>query len=181
MVRLLVTVLAFHVFFCALLVLSGAGFVAVLLSLGIGYAVIGGAVAHVPLLLGPAGIAIAVWVWLFRQKAVTRPIGYSALIGCVPILIFLGSGEVVVHLAMRSALAQLGSEACLFGARTFTGSALEKLARVDLFEEDPTYRHHAHVALPDGTLLIWSYRQMDFVPFIPSEVNAQRVPGQCEP
>ena len=128
---------------------------------GIGYVVFLSELKTVPILLVPMTATIlcfAMLVAVNRRKSKNA----SIITGVVPIVIFFAMAEGLTVISMQVKLRDIDDEVCQFDARSFTAAAYEIFNNSILFW-NPSHSHHAHVALSGQRVMIWSYREMDFV------------------
>jgi len=179
LLRLLTALLSLHVAICLAIFLAGGSFFAGLLLMGWGYVFLPKVFVAAPIILIPFASAAFVFLWLLFRRSV----GWwhsAVLVGTLPIAVFFIVGEVSSRTAMQLARNSLGVESCLFRTRLFAGSMLGKTARFGIFDSLPTIHHHAHLALQDETVLIWSYLEMNFVEMDTSSGNSQPIPLRCK-
>ncbi|MBV1866950.1 MAG: hypothetical protein KUG69_03445 [Marinosulfonomonas sp.] len=179
LLRFAIAALSLHLSACLLIFLTGGFLFAMLLLFGRSYVQIFALVMTNPILqISAASAALAffvvlLWPSLRRVSAVW--------VGPISIIIFFLAGEVTSRTAMQIARKAHGAETCLFGVRLFTGSAMSATARGGLFNRGRVHHHHAHISLQNGTVLNWSYEELDFEEMSPGAAKFQRIPKRCNP
>jgi len=179
LLRLLAALLSLHVATCLTIFLTGGFFFAGLLLTGIGYGFFPKVIVAAPLFQISFASAAFVFLWLLFRRSGTSQHSV-VLIGTLPIVVFFIVGEVSSRTAMQLARNSLGAESCLFRGRLFAGSMLGTTARIRIFGAPRATRHHAHIALQDGTVLIWSYLEMNFMEVGPGSGSSQPIPPRCK-
>lgn len=176
--RIVIALLVLHISACLVILLSGGFVFAIFLLFGKGYVVFLKLVAvNLIVQISAASAACTFLILLFWPFSKWRV--SAGLVGVLPIVVFFAAGEVASRTAMHIARKAHATDACLFDARPFTFSALGATARAELFGSPNASHHHAHIALSNGTVLIWSYRKMDFVEMSPETAKFQRIPDRC--
>ncbi|MGR3660700.1 MAG: hypothetical protein ACU0CA_05850 [Paracoccaceae bacterium] len=178
--RTIIALLVLHISACLLILFTGGAIFAFVLLIGRGYVFFLNLIAvNLIAQITAASAACTFLILLFWPFSAWRV--SARLVGVLPIVVFFAAGEVASRTAMHSARKAHATDACLFGVRPFTFSALGATARVDFFSSPNARHHHAHIALSNGTVLIWSYREMDFVEMRPGTAKFQRIPDRCNP
>jgi hypothetical protein len=177
--RIFFALLILHLSACLVVFLTGGFTFALILMIGQGYADLLKLIDSNPIVQFSAASAACTFLvllfWPFGARRI--PVG---LVGVLPIVEFFAAGEVATRTAMHVARKEHGADACLFGVRLFTFSALGTTARVQLFSSPSARHHHAHIVLSNGTVLIWSYLAMDFVEMRPGTAIYQSIYGRCK-
>ncbi|NPD20438.1 hypothetical protein [Alterinioella nitratireducens] len=175
----LLALLSFHLAIVLGAFIVADGEMAILFLLGIGYIWVLNAVAHIPFLIVPSIAALAAFAAMLCL-ARTRHWSFGIATGIAPIMVFVLIAEISTLAAMRIARAGLDAPTCLYGVQSFTSSTADLFANLEpLWGDTRRYRHHAHLALPDERLMMWSYSEMSFVTFEPSPFDVDHVPPDC--
>lgn len=172
-------ILTLHFTICATVFLIAGPLVALLFLVGFGYLWFFEGLAHVPILIIPAALALFVFFRLTIYVA-NKDSGFSVLAGLSPIVVFLVLAEVISYAAMRISFAGLENAACIFQDQSFTASLLQLIADADfLFGDTIRVNQHANAALSDESVLLWSYSELSFVSYEVRPGTEQRIPKRC--
>lgn len=173
-----VAIFSFHLAYYAFCVYSGGILMAPNFFPIVAHVVAFNVLKSFPVLLIPTCLVILALLW-FAKSLPFASIGSAAVTGIIPFVLFLLLAEVTSAAAMQAARWRVNGPTCFFGVQSFTASARDKLGSLNIKENAPHSQHHAHLLTEDGRLLIWSYRELAFVPSPDHQNRHQQVPTRC--
>ncbi len=178
LLRFLLAALSLHCTICVLTFLIAGGN-AIPFFVGFTYLWFFEGLWHVPVLIAPAVAAFVCFVLTLVYTA-NRPRVFLLLAGLIPVVVFIGLSEVAAFGAMRLSFLTLEQGACMYGSKTFTASLIDLVKNIDfLFGDTIRLQNHAHVAFPDGRLMIWSYSELSFVDYQADYYTRQIISQKC--